>query len=139
MLTLPVRNGITSTHVAFIKRGHVIILCFAVRPGQQIPLELADVVFAVSDNKPCIIVVCSSPADMQETIPSPTVIQTIGYTPPALEAMAELIFGEQVLRGFQGGIQCAGRSRCIQGETQHLDYRVLQRQLRSQLEDWTYN
>jgi GNAT superfamily N-acetyltransferase len=96
MLTFPVRNGITSTHVAFIKRGHVIILCFAVQPGQPIPLELAAVVFAVGDNKPCIIVVCSSPADIQETIPFPTVIQTTGYTPPALEATADLIFGEHV-------------------------------------------
>jgi hypothetical protein len=30
LLIFPIRNGITLTHVAFIKRGHVIILCFAV-------------------------------------------------------------------------------------------------------------
>ena len=96
MLTFPVRNGITSTYVAFIKRRRVIILCFAVPPGQQIPLELVAVVFVVSDNKPCIIVVYFSPADIQEPIPFPIVIQTIRYTPLALEATAELIFGEQV-------------------------------------------
>ncbi|TVY17017.1 hypothetical protein LARI1_G005406 [Lachnellula arida] len=77
------RNGITSTHLGFIKRGHVIILCFALRPGQQIQLEFADIALAVSDNKPCIIV-------------------TAGYTPPALESTAALIFGEQQ-SAFQSG------------------------------------
>ncbi|KAF4628494.1 hypothetical protein G7Y89_g9651 [Cudoniella acicularis] len=89
------RNGITSTHLGFIKRGHVIILCFALKPGQQIPLEYAEVTFAVSDNKPCIIVVCCTPIDSTQAIPFPTVIQTAGYSPPALEFTAALIFGEQ--------------------------------------------
>jgi GNAT superfamily N-acetyltransferase len=52
------------------------------------------VAFAVSDNKPCIIVVCCSPIDNQLSIPFPTVIQTAGYTPAALEATAALIFSE---------------------------------------------
>ncbi|TVY29038.1 hypothetical protein LHYA1_G002266 [Lachnellula hyalina] len=89
------RNGITSTHLGFIKRGHVIILCFALRPGQHIQLEFADIALAVSDNKPCIIVVCCTPIDANQVIPFPTVIQTAGYTPPALESTAALIFGEQ--------------------------------------------
>lgn len=91
------RNGITSTHLGFIKRGHVIILCFALRPGQQIQLEFADVAFAVSDNKPCIIVVCCSPLEHQQAIPFPTIIQTSGYSQQALEATAALIFGEPLL------------------------------------------
>ena len=91
----PFRNGITSTHLGFVKRGHVIILCFAPRPGQQIRLEFADIAFAISDNKPCIIVICCSPVDSQQAIPFPTVIQTAGYSPPALEATAALIFGEE--------------------------------------------
>ena len=57
--------------------------------------------FAVSDNKPCIIVVCCSPIDNQLSIPFPTVIQTAGYTPAALEATAALIFSEQST--FLGG------------------------------------
>ncbi|TVY81541.1 hypothetical protein LSUE1_G001883 [Lachnellula suecica] len=89
-----IRNGITSTHLAFIKRGHVIILCFALRPGQQIQLEFADIALAVSDNKPCIIVICCTPTDSTQVIPFPTVIQTAGYAPPALEYTAALIFGE---------------------------------------------
>jgi hypothetical protein len=88
------RNGITSTHLGFIKRGHIIILCFALRPGEQLPLEYADITFAVSDNKPCIIVVCCNPIDENQIIPFPTVIQTLGYSPPALESTAALIFGE---------------------------------------------
>lgn len=90
------RNGITSTHLGFIKRGHVIILCFALRPGQPIQLEFADIALAVSDNKPCIIVVCCTPIDSSQVIPFPTVIQTAGYTPPALESTAALIFGEHL-------------------------------------------
>jgi GNAT superfamily N-acetyltransferase len=88
------RNGITSTHLGFIKRGHIIILCFALRTGEQLPLEYADITFAVSDNKPCIIVVCCNPIDENQVIPFPTVIQTAGYSPPALESTAALIFGE---------------------------------------------
>jgi len=95
MLTAPIRNGITSTHLGFIKRAHVIILCFALQLGQKIQLEFADIAFAVSDNKPCIIVVCCTPIDANQVIPFPTVIQRAGYTPPALESTAALIFGEQ--------------------------------------------
>lgn len=88
------RNGITSTHLGFIKRGHVIILCFVLQPGQEIQLEIADMAFAASDNKPCIIVVCCSSIEHRLSLPFPTVIQTAGYTPAALEAAAALIFSE---------------------------------------------
>ncbi len=89
------RNGITSTHVGFIKRGHVIILCFAPKHGQQLQQDFADVTFAVSDNKPCIIVVCCKPTEISQAIAFPTVIQTVDYSASALEATAALIFGEQ--------------------------------------------
>ncbi|KAM3071938.1 hypothetical protein ACMFMG_008404 [Clarireedia jacksonii] len=89
------RNGITSTHLGFIKRGHVIILCFVVRPEQQLQLEIADVVFAVSEDKPCIIVICGDSTDMQDSIPFPTVILTADYSTQALEMAATLIFGER--------------------------------------------
>ncbi|KAH8600870.1 hypothetical protein B0O99DRAFT_648963 [Bisporella sp. PMI_857] len=111
------RNGITSTHLGFIKRGQVIILCFDLRPGQQIQLEFADIAFAVSDNKPCIIVICCSPLESHHTIPFPTLIQTKGYSPPALEATAALLFGEQTtvtptLRSIAPGpVRKAGESQ----------------------------
>jgi len=39
-------------------------------------------------------VVCCSPLEPNQPIPFPTLIQTKGYSPPALEAAAALIFGE---------------------------------------------
>ncbi|TAQ85632.1 hypothetical protein B7494_g6041 [Chlorociboria aeruginascens] len=91
------RNGITSTHLGFIKRGHIIIICFSLQPSQPFQHEFADVAFAVSNNKPCIVVVCCSSADSQLDIPFPTVIRTVGYSPSVLEATAALIFGENTL------------------------------------------
>ncbi|CZR60001.1 related to beta-N-acetylglucosaminidase [Phialocephala subalpina] len=85
------RNGITSTHLGFIKRGHAVILCLASEPLQP---EFADVTFAVSDDKP-VIVVCCSPSDTQQALPFPAVIHTAGYSPSALEATAALLFTEQ--------------------------------------------
>ncbi|KAH7321555.1 hypothetical protein BKA65DRAFT_482010 [Rhexocercosporidium sp. MPI-PUGE-AT-0058] len=90
------RNGITSTHLGFIKRGHVIILCFAVSPDRPLQTEVAEMTFAVSDNKPCIVVVCCSPMDTDVAGHFPTVVQSEGYSPPALEAAAELVFGENL-------------------------------------------
>lgn len=93
LLLTTTRNGITSTHIGFIKRGNVVILCFAVQPDEQINLEIGSIAFAINDNKPCIIVVCCSPINPKQNIPFPTVIQTAGYSPSALEATAKLIFG----------------------------------------------
>lgn len=72
----------------------MVVLCFVSRPGYSIPLEFADITFAVRDNRPCVIVVCCNPRDTLVGLPFPTIIQTAGYSPPALEATAALIFGE---------------------------------------------
>ncbi|KAL2067967.1 hypothetical protein VTL71DRAFT_16065 [Oculimacula yallundae] len=90
------RNGITSTHLGFIKRGHVIILCFYVSPDRPLQNEIAETAFAVSDNKPCIIVVFRSSMDIQCIGPFPTMIHTTGYSVRTLEATAALIFGENL-------------------------------------------
>lgn len=84
------RNGITSTHLAFIKRGHIIVLVL-VYPFQQ---EVADTLFAVSDGKPCLIVICGAEQDLWHHVPFPTAIQTVGHSPLVLEATAALMFGE---------------------------------------------
>lgn len=60
---------------------------------QPLQLELAEVTLAISDNKP-VIVVCCSPLDTQRALVFPTVIQVAGYSRPALEAAAALIFAE---------------------------------------------
>ncbi|KAK6606816.1 glycoside hydrolase family 3 [Botrytis cinerea] len=83
------RNGITSTHLGFIKRSHVIILCFVDHPEHQNQFEIAEVLFAVSDHKPC------DQVNKQDSIPFPTVILTSGYTPEDMEAAAAVIFGER--------------------------------------------
>jgi GNAT superfamily N-acetyltransferase len=62
---------------------------------QPLQLELAEVTLAISDNKP-LIVVCCSPLDTQRGLPFPTIIQVAGYSRPALEAAAALIFAEKV-------------------------------------------
>ncbi|KAH6712146.1 hypothetical protein BKA61DRAFT_691844 [Leptodontidium sp. MPI-SDFR-AT-0119] len=90
------RNGITSTHREFIKRGHVIILCFAVSPDRPLRIDFADITFAVSDDKPCIVVICKDTIDTQNPESFPTIVQAAGYSPPALEAAAALIFGENL-------------------------------------------
>lgn len=43
---------------------------------------------------------CCGPVDTQQPIPFPTIIQTSGYSPPALEATAAIIFGEQARPQF---------------------------------------
>jgi len=63
-------------------------------PSQQLQQEFAEVTFALSDNKPCIIVVCCKPTDIPQALLFPTVIQTVDYSPSVLEATAALIFGE---------------------------------------------
>ena len=90
------RNGITSTHLGFIKRGHIIVLCFAISPDLPLQLEIADITFAVSDNKPCIVVICSDTIDTGSPGPFPTIVQAAGYSPPALETAAALVFGENL-------------------------------------------
>ncbi|APA08263.1 hypothetical protein sscle_03g030330 [Sclerotinia sclerotiorum 1980 UF-70] len=89
------RYGITSTHLGFIKRSHVIILCFVKQPQHRLQLENAEVLFAVSDHKPCIIMVCGDQTNLQDPIPFPTVILTSGYTAREMEDAAALIFGER--------------------------------------------
>ncbi len=67
-------------------------------------------VFAVSDNKPCIIVVCCSPIDTPHATPFPTIIRTVGYSPSALEATAALMFGEQLNQSQIGKLPEASTS-----------------------------
>ncbi|KAG9249193.1 hypothetical protein BJ878DRAFT_91281 [Calycina marina] len=90
------RDGITSYHLTFIKRGQVIILCFAPPAGEPIDLGFADMACAMSDHKPYMIVVCCSSQENHHQIPFPTLIQSNGYSAPALEATASLIFGEHI-------------------------------------------
>ncbi|RDW70145.1 hypothetical protein BP5796_08542 [Coleophoma crateriformis] len=88
------RNGITSTHLGFIKRATIIILCLALRRDHPLQLESAHITLAVCEAKPCIIVICAPHASDLD-LPFPTVIHTNGYSPRALEATANLLFRER--------------------------------------------
>ena len=123
--------------MGFIKRGQVIILCFVLsQPGQQIKLDFADVAFAVSDNKPCIIVVCCSRIDNQVTIPFPTVIQTSGHAPVALEAAAALIFSE---RSAAAGLAGPSRTEIPRPRLWEVEQWNEARDLSTVLDLWTRN
>jgi GNAT superfamily N-acetyltransferase len=94
-------DGITSTHRAFINRASLIILCLVPREG-SLPLNIADVLFAVSNDKPCIVVVvCSSMTEAQQEIPFPTIIRCENYSPAALESIATLLFDQALSEPLQ--------------------------------------
>ncbi|POS86381.1 hypothetical protein EPUL_002680, partial [Erysiphe pulchra] len=91
------RDGITDAHTDLIKKGHVIIFCFAPKRDEDFPTQVAKALFSTGENKPIIIVICCKPLDPRRDTPFPTVIQTFGYSPAALEAAAVLIFGEDAI------------------------------------------
>ncbi|KAG4423332.1 hypothetical protein IFR04_003566 [Cadophora malorum] len=130
------RNGITSTHLGFIKRGHIIVLCFAISPDLPLQLEIADITFAVSDNKPCIVVICSDMIDTGSPGPFPTIVQAAGYSPPALEAAAALVFGEN-LHPQAGGSGESSRSNLRQPRLWLVDQWNEARDLSRVLDLWT--
>lgn len=95
------KSGITSTHVAFIKRARVIIFVIS---GPQGPGEISQVEFAetaqlIAEHRPQIILACFSVQPHQ--LPGstfPTIVQISGYGRPDLEAAASLLFGGYTTR-----------------------------------------
>ncbi|KAB8299759.1 hypothetical protein EYC80_000012 [Monilinia laxa] len=134
------RNGITSTHLGFIKRSHIIILCFVDRPGHQLQLEFAEILFAVRDHKPCIIMVCGDGTNMQDSIPFPTVILTSGYTAEEMEAAAAVIFGEREPNPKVGlAISGSGTTEALRPKLWAVDQWNETRDVSSVLKLWTDN
>ena len=90
------RGGITSTHVAFIKRARVVIFVISgpPGPGETNQIELAEVTRIIADHRPQIIVACFSihPQQLPGTT-FPTIVQISSYSTPDLEAAASLLFG----------------------------------------------
>ncbi|KAF2970057.1 hypothetical protein GQX73_g3563 [Xylaria multiplex] len=98
------RNGITNTHVAFIKRAKAVVFVISSPPnsGQSSQVEIADVSQRVEDEKPHIVVVCGNAHDFGLTEASfPTIIQS-GPSPIDLLAAAAVLFGECVGAGTGG-------------------------------------
>ena len=88
------RGGITSTHVGFIKRGQLTIFCFVIESGQEPCLDLADIALAVSEGRPCIMLICRTQGAHAPALPYPSLIDIEGYSQPALEAAANLMYGD---------------------------------------------
>lgn len=102
---------------------------------QPLQLELAEVTFAVSDNKP-VIVVCCSPLDTQRALPFPTILQVAGFTRPALEATAALIFAEPV-QSATGSLSNALRAGILQPRLWRVEEFEEQRDMPSILILWS--
>ncbi|QSZ35812.1 hypothetical protein DSL72_006934 [Monilinia vaccinii-corymbosi] len=134
------RNGITSTHLGFIQRSHIIILCFVDRSGHQLQLEFAEILFAVGGQKPCIILVCGDGTNMQDSIPFPTVILTSGYTAEEMEAAAAVIFGEREPNPEVGlAILGSGRKEPVRPKLWAVDQWNESRDVSSVLKLWSDN
>lgn len=91
------RNGITGTHVVHIRLATVVIFVIAGPPrhGQPSQVAMADITRSICEHRPQIIIAC---CDLQELGPLettfPAVVQIPNYSPPELEAAADLLFGE---------------------------------------------
>ncbi|KAH0543377.1 hypothetical protein FGG08_002333 [Glutinoglossum americanum] len=90
-------NGITSVHVAFIKRATAVVLvtCNSIRPHQSPQIRNAKVVRAACGSKPLVALAACDPCDLLDDKSFPTYICTYEYTKPALETAASIIFGER--------------------------------------------
>lgn len=96
------RNGITSTHVGFIKRATVVIFVLSdtslsEEVGGSPQIEAAHVTQALADERPLLIVLtCNSQELPQFAENFPTIIKSRDYSKPILEMTASVIFGESV-------------------------------------------
>ncbi|ORY71131.1 beta-n-acetyltransferase [Pseudomassariella vexata] len=93
------RNGITETHVPFIRRARVIIFVIsgAAAAGQPSQLDAANIARKMGDHCPQVVVACQDAQALgllEESFP--TVLQLPGYSPEHLQAAAAALFGETV-------------------------------------------
>ncbi|KAK7751286.1 hypothetical protein SLS62_006832 [Diatrype stigma] len=92
------RNGITSTHVGFIKRAKAIIFVVTGLPmaaGQPSQVEMAEIARAIGEQRPQIIVACQNVNDLGLLEADfPTIIELPGYSAPRLREAAAILFGE---------------------------------------------
>lgn len=90
-----VQSGITSTHVAFIKRAKVVLFVISGPPcsGQPSQVELSNIVQHIGEHRPHVVVACCNVQDLDPAVLSfPTIIQLQGYSSRELEIGADLLF-----------------------------------------------
>lgn len=89
------KNGITGTHVGFIKRAAAVVFVISGPPsqGQMSQAELSGIVWAIGEQRPHIVIACCGIEELGPGLAEvPTVIQLPGYAPSELESAAELLF-----------------------------------------------
>ncbi|KAI1437491.1 hypothetical protein GGR50DRAFT_76186 [Xylaria sp. CBS 124048] len=96
------RNGITSTHVSFMRRAKAVIFIISGPPknGQLSQVEIAQVSWTAADNVPHIVVACGNVQEVGLTETNfPTVVQLPGYSSIDLRAAAAVLFGQSAEAG----------------------------------------
>ena len=87
------RGGITSTHVAFVKRAAAIVFVVSGVPWRDQPsqLELGELVHSVAGSQsPVITIICLDPTPIEADFP--TTINISSLSRVSLEAAADLVF-----------------------------------------------
>ncbi|CAZ81399.1 unnamed protein product [Tuber melanosporum] len=94
-------RGITSTHVALIRRAAAVIFVAASanRPNTNSQLETAGAVHRLCLNKPLVTLAACDPYELLTDRTFGTYICTYEYSPMALETAAAVIFGERHASG----------------------------------------
>ncbi|KAI0472067.1 hypothetical protein GGR56DRAFT_105876 [Xylariaceae sp. FL0804] len=90
------RNGITSTHVGFIKRAKSVLFVITGPPtaGQAPQADVAQVVRMVGHQRPLVILACRDIHDLGLVEADfPTLVQLSSYAPADLQASATLLLG----------------------------------------------
>ncbi|KAI1075279.1 hypothetical protein F5B20DRAFT_394650 [Whalleya microplaca] len=99
------RNGITSTHVGFIKRAKTVIFIISGPPttSQSSQIEIAQIARMVAGQQPQIIVACRNVRDLGLLETNfPTIVQLPGYLPSDLQGAAKVLFGEATTTSTSG-------------------------------------
>lgn len=89
------RGGITSTHVGFIKRARIVVFVISgpPSPGQPSQAELSNLVQAIGERRPHVVVACCDVRNLEDKTASfPTILQVSGYSSQELEAGADILF-----------------------------------------------
>jgi ribosomal protein S18 acetylase RimI-like enzyme len=93
------QNGITGTHVAFIRRAKIVIFVISGDPNPNEPAQTAyaDMARVISEQRVYVVVACSASVsrDLLENGSFAAVIRSSGYSNPELEAVASILFGGQ--------------------------------------------
>ncbi|KAI1805567.1 hypothetical protein F4811DRAFT_561099 [Daldinia bambusicola] len=99
------RNGLTDTHVGFIKRAKVVVFVISGLPsaGQPSQVEIGLMARKMGEQRPQIIMACQSVHDLGLMEANfPTIIQLPGYLPSDLQVAAAVLFGETRTTGTMG-------------------------------------